>query len=276
MVGDYMWLLSPFRLVIRIVQRFQRERYAQTVAALSFATLLGLVPMIAVAAALLDFVPYGQGIEDAIRKFLLGNLLPQKSGVVVAKYVGLFADRVSRITLVGVMLLTLTALIQMFTIERAFNEIWRVRTHRPMARRAMVHLMAMLLGPLVFGITLATIAFVKTQSLGWLDEPTWMLLFFNKGVPFAVMTLLFALLYWAVPNKFVARHHALTGGFLAAAGFAGMQYLFAAYVTKFSTYALLYGSFSAVPVFLMWIYLSWLVILIGAIFVAELPALSRD
>lgn len=271
-----MWLLAPFRLVIRIAQRFQKERYAQTVAALSFATLLGLVPMIAVAAALLNLVPFGEGIEEAIRTFLLGNLLPQKSGVVVAKYVGLFADRINRITIAGVVLLAITALIQMFTIERAFNEIWRVRTHRTVARRAVVHLLAMLLGPLVFGVTLAAITFLATMSLGWLDAPVWVGLLVNKGIPFALMAVLFGILYWQVPNRYVAVHHALIGGVLAAGGFAGMQYLFAVYVTKFNSYAVLYGSFSAVPVFLAWIYVSWLVIIFGAVLVAELPNLSRD
>lgn len=273
---DYMWLLAPFRLVIRIASRFQRERYAETVAALSFATLLGLVPMIAVAAALLHFLPFGSGVEDAIRKFLLGNLLPQKSGVVIAKYVGLFADRVNRVTLAGVLLLGVTALIQMFTIERAFNEIWRVRTNRPMARRAVVHLLAMLLGPLVFGTTLAATTFLITMSLGWLDEPVWVTMMVNKGVPFVVMTLLFGMIYWKVPNRFVARHHALVGGIIAAAGFSAMQVLFSIYVTKFGSYAELYGSFSAIPVFLAWIYVSWLVIIVGAVLVAELPDLAKD
>ncbi len=270
-----MWLLAPFRLCLRIAQRFEKESYAQTVAALSFATLLGLVPMIAVAAGLLHFLPFGSGIEEAIRKFLLGNLLPQKSGVVIAKYLGLFAGRIDRITLAGVLLLGATALIQMFTIERAFNEIWRVRTNRHVARRAIVHLLAMVLGPLVFGGSLAATTFITTVSLGWLDEPAWMTLFVNKGVPFALTALLFGALYWRVPNRYVAMHHALIGGVIAAAGFSGMQVLFANYVTKFSSYAVLYGSFSAIPVFLSWIYASWLVIIIGAILVAEIPALSK-
>lgn len=271
-----MWLLAPFRLVWRIAERFRRESYLQTVAALSFTTLLGLVPMIALAATLLHFVPFGAGLEDAIRKFLLGNFLPQKSGAVIAKYVGSFADRANRVTFLGVLLLGLTALIQMFTIERAFNEIWRVRSNRPIARRAAVHLGAMLLGPVIFGGSLAAVTFVTTTSLGWLDEPVWVTLVVNKGVPFALMSLIFGLLYWKLPFRYVAMHHALIGGVIAAAGFAGMQYLFSAFVIKYGTYSALYGSFSAIPVFLTWIYASWLVILVGALLVAELPTLARD
>ena len=271
-----MWLLAPFRLCLHIFQRFDRESYAQTVAALSFTTLLGLVPMIALAAALIHFIPFGQGIEDAIRKFVLGNFLPQKTGAIIAKYVGSFADRANRVTFLGVILLVLTALIQMFTIERAFNAIWRVRTNRHIARRAIVHMLAMTLGPLVFGMSLAATTFVMTKSLGWLDEPMWVTLLINKGIPFVFASLLFGLLYWKVPNRYVATHHALIGGVIAAAGFSGMQYLFSAFIVKYGTYAVLYGSFSAIPVFLTWIYASWLVIIIGAILVAEIPGLAKD
>ncbi len=112
--------------------------------------------------------------------------------------------------------------------------------------------------------------------MGWLDEPAWVTLMVNKALPFVLTSLLFATLYSKVPNRFVAIHHALIGGVIAAGGFAGMQYLFSAYVIKFSSYAVLYGSFSAIPVFLSWIYASWLVIIIGAILVAELPVLSKN
>ena len=142
--------------------------------------------MIALAAALIHFIPFGQGIEDAIRKFVLGNFLPQKTGAIIAKYVGSFADRANRVTFLGVILLVLTALIQMFTIERAFNAIWRVRTNRHIARRAIVHMLAMTLGPLIFGMSLAATTFVMTKSLGWLDEPMWVTLLINKGIPFVI------------------------------------------------------------------------------------------
>jgi membrane protein len=270
-----MWLLTPFRLPISVAQRFQRGGFAQTAAALSFATLLAIVPMIAVAATLISFFPFGSGLEEALRKFLLSNLLPQKAGDVIAKYVGLFAHRADRITLAGVLLLGLTALIQMFTIERAFNDIWRVKTYRPFARRAAVHGIALGLGPAIFGGSLMATTFLATASLGWLEEPAWVTVMVNKSLSFVLVTLLFALAYWGIPNKKVAVHHALMGGVLAAGGFSALQYLFASYVTKFTSYTVLFGTFSAIPVFLTWVYASWGVILVGAIFVAELPASKR-
>lgn len=268
-------LFAPVRLLVRVAQRFQRESYAQTAAALSFATLLGLVPMVAVAAALMSYFPFAAGMEAALEKFLLANFLPHKAGAVIAKYLGVFANRINKITIFGVLILGLTGLIQMFTIERAFNSIWYVDRGRSVARRLAVHLLAMLLGPLVFGASLGLTTFLISTSLGWVNEPAWLTSFVNKSVAFVFVTALFALLYWGVPNRRVETRHAVIGGTLAAGGFSGLQYLFSAYVTKFNSYTALFGTFSAIPIFLSWVYASWGVILLGAIICAELPRLSR-
>ena len=272
-----MWLLAPFRLVVRTMRRFHDEHCAQTAAALSFATLIGLVPMIAAAFALISYLPVGVGLGTALEKFLLSNLLPDKAGVIIAKYLGQFASRAGRVTLFGIAVLGATALMQMLTIERAFNHIWRVKASRPLLRRLAMHGLALLLGPLVFGASLAVISFVAGVSLGFVDEPVWVSTFVIRGVlPFACMTALFGLLYWGVPNKTVNGWHAAFGGAMAALGFAGLQKLFTLYIaTGFTVNAVVYGAFSAIPVFLVWLYASWSVILIGALLVAELPHSAR-
>ncbi len=272
-----MWLLAPFRLVVRTVRRFHCEHCVQTAAALSFATLIGLVPMIAAAFALISFFPVGAGLGSALEKFLLANLLPDKAGVIIAKYIGQFASRAGQVTLFGVAVLGATALIQMLTIERAFNHIWRVKSSRPLLRRLAIHGLALLLGPLAFGASLAAISFVAGVSLGFFDEPYWVDAFVIRGLlPFAFMTTLFGLLYWGVPNKPVKAWHAGFGGAMAALGFAGLQKLFTLYIASgFTVNAVVYGAFSAVPVFLVWLYASWSVILIGALLVAELPQSAR-
>lgn len=272
-----MWLLAPFRLVVRASLRFHAERCAQTAAALSFVTLLGLVPMIAVAFALISLFPAGVGLGSALEKFLLANLLPEKAGVIIAKYIGQFASRADRVTLVGVIVLGATALMQMLTIERAFNQIWKVRSSRPLLRRLAMHALALLLGPVVFGASLAAISFVAGVSLGFVDEPVWVSnLVIRSLLPFAFMSGLFGLLYWGVPNRPVKPWHAAVGGAVAALGFAGLQKLFTLYIAAgFSLNAMVYGTFSAFPVFLVWLYASWSVILVGALLVAELPRSPR-
>lgn len=264
-------ILAPFRLAASVVRRFHAERCAQTAAALSFATLLGLVPMIAVGVVLITHLPFAAHLGAALEKFLLANLLPDKAGAIIAKYVGQFAHRAERVTLIGVVALGATALMQMLTIEHAFNAIWRIRTSRPWLRRILVHAVALLLGPLAFGASLAAISYLAGVSFGLVDEPLWVVDMFFKALPLLFMVALFALLYWAVPNRPVMPVHALTGGVFAAAGFALMQWLFSAYVIKLPTYTVVYGAFAAMPIFLAWLYLSWGVILIGALITAELP-----
>ena len=265
------WLLAPFRLVFSVVSRFRAERLAQTAAALSFATLLGLVPMIAVGVGLLSHLPFAEGMNAALEKFLLANLLPDKAGAIIAKYVGQFAHRAERVTVIGLATLTITALMQMLTIEHAFNAIWNIKAKRPWLRRVAMHLIALLLGPLVFGGSLAFISFVAGISFGLVNEPSWVSAAFFRALSFAFMAGLFALLYWGVPNKVVSRWHAIAGGVFAALGFVVMQRLFGDYVANFPAYAVVYGAFAAVPIFLAWLYLSWTVILVGALVVAELP-----
>lgn len=272
-----MWLLAPFRLIVRTARRFHGEHCVQTAAALSFATLIGLVPMIAAAFALISFLPVGAGLGLALEKFLLTNLLPDKAGIIIAKYIGQFASHAERVTLFGIAVLAATALMQMLTIERAFNHIWRVKSSRPLLRRLAMHSLALLLGPLAFGASIAAISFVAGVSLGFVNEPYWLNTIVIRGLlPFAFMTALFGLLYWGVPNKPVKAWHAVLGGAMAALGFGGLQKLFTLYITAgFTVNAVVYGAFSAFPVFLVWLYASWSVILIGALLVAELPQSAR-
>jgi membrane protein len=270
-----MHMLAPLRLIAAVVRRFRNERLAQTAAALSFATLLGLVPMIVVAAVLIDRLPFAARIASALERFLLANLLPDKAGAVIAKVVGQFADRASEVTMIGVGALAMTALMQMLTIEHAFNVIWKIKAPRSLLRRISIHIVVLLLGPILFGAGLVGITYVVSASLGVVEEAPWIASFVFRALSFGILVGLLTLAYWGVPNRVVAVWHAAMGGILAAGGFFAMQKLFAAYVVKFPTYTLIYGPFAAMPIFLVWLYTSWTVILIGALMTAELPKAFR-
>ena len=261
-----------FRLMARVARRFRVERYAQTAAAVSFSTLLGLVPMIVIGVTLIETLPFGIKLLATLEKFLLATLLPEKAGAIIAKYLGLFAQRAERVTWLGIGALVMTALMQMLTIEHAFNAIWKVKKARPWFKRLGLHLLALLAGPLVFGGALASITYLATTSLGLIDEPRWLRVAFFQIIPLFFLAGLFSLLYWALPNRTVVPLHAGYAGLLAALVFLGMQRLFALYIIKFPTYTLIYGAFAAMPTFLVWLYLSWSVILLGALLTAELPA----
>lgn len=261
-------LLLPFR----VFRRFVDERCAQAAAALSFSTLLSLVPMIAIAAVMIARLPFAEGLSKALEEFLLANLLPDRAGTIIVKYIGEFTRKTQHLRLVGGLALIATALVQMLTIEHTFNAIWEVRESRPLLRRIAMHMLALLLGPLLFGGSLVVTTFIASASFGLVEEPFWAKAELLKAVTFAFMAAMFALVYWAVPNCRIAPWHAACGGLLAALGFAFMQRLFGLYVAKLPTYAVIYGAFATIPIFLLWLYLSWAVILVGALVVAELPS----
>jgi len=257
-------------LPLRVFKRFLAERCTQTAAALSFATLLGLVPMIAVAVAIMSRLPLADALGMAVQKFLLANFLPEKAGGIIARYVGLFAQKAERLTWIGALALATTALMQMLTIEHAFNQIWGVKESRPFLRRIAMHMLALLLGPVLFGVSIALATYLATASLGLVEEWKAATFWVFRILSFAFSTGLFTLLYWKVPNRFVEKHHALVGGIVASIGFGLMQWLFAGYLSGMSSYRVMYGAFAAIPIFLAWLYLSWGVILVGALISADL------
>lgn len=269
-------LLAPFRLVARVVRRFHVDRCTQAAASLSFSTLLGLVPLIAIALALITYSPFAASLGAALEKFLLANLLPDKAGAFIAKYVAQFAHKAARLTLIGGLVLGITALMQMLTIEHTFNIIWRVRAKRPLLRRIAMHLLALLLGPLIFGGSLLAISYIAGVSFGLVNEPRWLNTLVFRTLPYVCMTMLFALLYYTLPNRAVVKWHAVMGGIFATLGFVLLQRLFGIYVANFPAYTVIYGAFAAVPIFLVWLYLSWSVVLVGALIVAELPAAATS
>lgn len=266
------WLLLPFRLIGRVVRRFLRERFAQTAAALSFATLLGLAPMIALAYVVIGQLPFAQELHAAVERFLQATLLPDKAGRAIAHFVDTVASRSDRLTLWGAAGLILTALIQLLTIEHAFNEIWRVRAPRSLLQRLGIHLLVLLLGPLVFGSALLATTYLAGISFGLFESSQWLSTTFFRLLPLGFLTVLLSTIYWGLPNRAVPFKYAAFGGFLAACGVSGLHQLFNLYVAGFAVYRELYGAFAAAPIFLTWLYATWGVILAGALISAELPA----
>lgn len=257
-------------LPLDVARRFSRERMVHTAASLAFTTLLGLVPFLTVALAVASHLPAFAHFDQQMRQFLLDYLLPDKAGQVVAKYALQFSGKTHRLTWAGAGFLVLTALMLMLSIDRAINAIWHVKRHRPIWTTAPIYLVAMALGPVVLGASLAVSTFVITKSLGWSILPNWLDDAALRLLPLAMVAALLSFVYYMVPNCRVRPVHALTGGVTAALGFQLMQRLLTYYLAKMSAYKLIYGAFAAVPIFLVWLHLSWSVILVGALIVAEL------
>ncbi len=258
-------------LLHAVGRRFRDGRCAQVAASLAFTTLLSLVPFVTLVAVVFSRLPQSQRLDAALRGFLLDNLLPEKAGKVIATYAVQFSQKATNLTIAGALALILTTVLLMRTIDQVINEIWMIRSRRPWATRLAAYWVALSFGPLLLagGVVLASA--MLSISLSVVNEPVWLQAVGLKLISTAFMTGLFGLLYYAVPHCRVNVGHALLAGFLTAVGLMLMQRLLGLYLVHFPSYTLVYGAFAAVPILLVWLYLSWIVVLLGAVVAAVLP-----
>jgi len=251
--------------------RMVAARCPQVASSLAFTTLLSLVPLLTVGLVIFGRFPGVQGVSDALRGFMLDTLLPEKAGQIIATYAFQFSQKAANLTLIGTLLVIVTAVMLMLTIDKAFNQIWAVAHPRPLLSRLTIYWVGLTLGPLALAAGIVASSQLLSLSLGLISEAQWL-----RNASLRVMTLLllagvFSLMYHGLPNRPVRVSHAIIGGVFSAVALAGMQRLFGAYIGHFTTYTLIYGTFAALPIFLLWLYLSWLIVLVGAAIVAVLP-----
>ena len=251
-------------------QRFDEDRCMQIASSLTFTTLLAIVPIITVALTLISAFPVFSDLMDHIERFLLQNMLPESAGS-IATYTEQFSDNAAKLTAVGLAFLFVTAMIVLHTIDRAFNQIWRVPRPRTPVQRVFIYWALLTVGPILMGASLSLTSWLVSQSLGLVKDVPIAGIVLLKIMPILLTGFAFALLYTTLPNRRVLVRDALSGGFLAAIAFEGMKHGFAFYITQFPTYKLVYGAFASIPIFLLWIYLSWLVVLSGAVATAVMP-----
>jgi len=246
-----------------IAWRVREDRCSQVAGSLTFTTLLALVPLVTVALAVASAFPWFRTLTLRLDDFLLANLLPEAVGRTVLRYLDQFTQRAGRLTALGLALLAVTAGMLMVTIERAFNQIFGVRKGRPLRRRILLYAAVIALGPVLMGLSISMTSYLVTESLGYTRGLPYVGDTLLRAGPVLITVLALSMLYYLVPCRHIAMRHALAGGFAAGLLFELMKRGFALYVTTFPTYSLVYGAFAAVPVFLLWLYLSWLVVITG-------------
>jgi len=259
-------LLARFRMLPR---RFMGDRCLSTASALSFTTVLALVPLVMVVFAVLSTFPVFEQWLHNLEEFIYRHLVPAASDV-IRQNITQFAAQSGRLTVFGLFFIGGAALSLLATIEDAFNGIWRVKRGRKIVQRVLVYWAVITLGPLLIGASLSMTSYVT--SLPFLSVQPVLSGFRTLALavlPFTFELGAFVLLYVTVPNCTVKLREALLGALLAAILFELIKRGFAVYVLTFSNYEIVYGALASIPIFLIWIYLSWVVILTGA----ELAAL---
>ena len=244
----------------------------QTAGSLTYTTLLALVPLFTVALAISTAFPVFDEWTAALQLFVLENVLPDTPAIdTVLDQVNSFTRNVGRLTAIGVAGFALTSVMLMLTVDNALNRIFRVQRRRTIAQNIFMYWAVISLGPLLVGASLSATYMGVRHSVSALQLDLIADLLLDV-VPFAITALGLILLYWLIPARRVEWSHAFVGGVLAAIAFELSKRGFAIYLQRVPTYALIYGAFATIPIFLVWLYLSWLVVLTGAILTAMLPA----
>ncbi len=261
------------RLVRFAAARSSEDHIAQVAGSLTFTTMLSIVPLATVGFALFTAFPIFSSFQASLQGFLAEHLMPAQINSQIFKYLNEFAAKAKGLTTMGMIVLFVTSVMTMMTVESAFNVIWRVRKARPLAQRVLVYWSILTLGPILIGVSLSISSYLFTRSIAIASEQHVSVLFewALTGATLPLMTLAFTLGYIYLPNCRVEWRDAVVGGITAAIAFELAKRGFGFYVRRIPTYTAVYGAFAAIPMFLLWLYLSWFITLAGAMIASALP-----
>ncbi|MBK8072303.1 MAG: YihY family inner membrane protein [Ramlibacter sp.] len=256
-----------------LLERFREDRLGNTASSLTFTTVISMVPLFAVILAVFSAFPMFGKLQGTLQQWLAESLIPEAIAKQVMGYLTQFATKASRLGLVGVGFLLVTAISLILTIDRTLNAIWRVRRPRPLAQRVLMYWAVLTLGPLLLAASLAMTSYALSASRGVVSAMPGSVKALLNVIEFAMMSAGVAALYHYVPNTLVKWRHALAGGVFVAVGLELAKAGLAAYLKAVPTYSAIYGAFASVPILLLWIYVVWVVLLLGAVIAAYLPSL---
>lgn len=257
-----------------LYDRFHEVDIPQVASSLTFTTLLALVPLVTVVIVVASAFPAFADFSAQFHRLVSEIMMP--AGVeAVGDYIFQFRDQASRLTAIGITMMVITSLMLVHTIERTFNQIWRVKRPRSIVTRVLVYWALLSFGPLLAGLGMSLWGVVWRRTLFYLHYPLLASAFQFCVALTATWTLL-CLLYKLVPARYVPVRHAVISAALAAVSIELLRRGFGVYVANFNNYQLVYGTFAAVPMFLLWLNLNWIVILSGALLAASLSYLEGN
>ncbi len=264
----------PWRnTALTLRERFREDHLGLTASSLTFTTTIALVPFFTVVLAIFTAFPLFGQFQSGLQRWLVESLVPDSIARQVLGYLGQFSSKASRLGSAGLVVLLVSALALILTIDRTLNAIWRVKLRRPLAQRVLIYWAAITLGPLLLGASLALTSFAVSSSRGLVGGIPGFLRLLLDVLEFGLLAAGACAMFRFVPNTHVRWRHALTGGVFVAAGIEIAKRLLSVYLGMVPTYSMVYGAFATVPILLVWIYISWVIVLLGAVIAAYLPSL---
>lgn len=266
-------LIAFIAFVRRVIERLSGVGLARTAASLAFTTLLGLVPLFTVAFAYVAKFPLFGASQQALESFLLKFFLPESAGV-IHRYLTEFTAKTADLKGIGTVFVIVTAVLLVAEVESEINAIWGVKAPRSLARRIFIYVIGLTAGPAFIGVAVYFMSWLIDESVALVPLRSQTLAILVAPIAFAVQAAAFTFVYGFVPAQRVRFRRALVGGLLAAAAFELAKFGFRLYISHFANYQLIYGALAALPLFLLWLYLTWLIVLAGAAITATLA--ERD
>jgi membrane protein len=259
------------RFATAVWRRFDEDHSLELSASLAFATLFAIVPLFTFGLTVFAALPAFQEVVRSVNELAARAMLPPVIAKPILQAVDHFVEQTGSLRKWSLLLFGLTGVTLVANVERAFNHLWRVRRARPWLNRAAMYLLVLTLGPIALAASLSVTTYLVGASIGTLPLLSGLTEGVLRLVPFLVMAVMFTLLYLILPNRKVRLVHALAGGLCAALLFDLAKSGFALYLRSFTTYATVYGAFALIPIFLLWLYLSWTITMLGAVIAALAP-----
>ena len=253
--------------------RFREDHMGLTASSLTFTTTIALVPFFTVALAVFTAFPMFSKMQGALQGWLIDSLIPDNIARQVLGYLTQFSKQANKLGVAGLGVLLVTAIALILTIDRTLNGIWRVKKTRPFTQRVLIYWSAITLGPVLLGASLALTSSVVAATSGLAGALPFSLKFFLTTFQFLLIAAGLAALYRYVPNTYVKWTHAWAGGMFAALGIELAKKALGLYLSMVPTYSMIYGAFATLPILLIWIYVAWVIVLMGAVIAAYLPSL---
>jgi membrane protein len=267
------WYLYFTRFFFR---QFYKQKGLQIASYLAYATLLALVPLLTVMFSFLGGLPVFENVGETIQTYIFNNFVPAFGETVLA-YLTSFSRQASQLTVTGVALLFVIALMLMATIDNALNSIWHIRSQRNPVARFLVYWAILTMGPILLGVGMFSTSYILSlPAVSDVDASFGLKERLLSWLPFITTSIAFTILYILIPNCFVLRRHAMIGGIVAAVLFELAKYGFGFYVKAMTGFQTIYGALAVIPIFLIWIYTSWVVLLLGAHITYCLSAFRLD
>jgi len=255
---------SLLRFTSRLTHRFIKDKCIQRASALAYASLLAIVPLMVLGFSVFTSFQAFDTISGHVRGALLEYLIPT-SQEVVQNYLGSITDKAGTLSIFGIIGLLITATALLNTMEEAFNDIWRISRKRPLFSKFITFWSLLTLSPILLGASISiTSYFAALPIIQNVAEGASAIQHIPFLLPWLISSGAMTALYMALPNTSVPMRHALIGGMIAGALFELSKLGFTFYVTELANYEKIYGALGTLPVFLVWLYLVWVVVLVGA------------